>query len=56
LAPGKLKVSELFFEVPVDHANPSSATIQVFARGVLRYENPIIPLSIEAASTKAQKP
>ena len=41
LIPRKLKVSELIFEVPTDHLNPSSGTIQIFARSVTRHEKPV---------------
>ncbi|EFW21989.1 hypothetical protein D8B26_002087 [Coccidioides posadasii str. Silveira] len=34
--PGKLKVAELFFEVPVDYRRPKDATIRLFARSVQR--------------------
>ncbi|KAK3175218.1 hypothetical protein OEA41_002464 [Lepraria neglecta] len=39
--PGRLSVSELFFEVPKDHANPSYGTLRLFARSVERFEKPI---------------
>ncbi|KAF1843716.1 alpha/beta-hydrolase [Cucurbitaria berberidis CBS 394.84] len=40
LAPGKLKITEHFFEVPRDYANPTSGTIQLFARSALKAEKP----------------
>jgi len=53
---GKLKVSELLFEVPKDYSNPSSGTLQIFARAVARYEKPAaIPLNEEKRKS-AQKP
>ncbi|KZF24358.1 alpha/beta-hydrolase [Xylona heveae TC161] len=33
-APGKLKISELFFSVPKDYARPKDGTLQLFARSV----------------------
>ncbi|KAL2044873.1 hypothetical protein N7G274_002648 [Stereocaulon virgatum] len=39
--PGRLNVSELFFEVPKDHANPSHGTLRLFARSVERFEKPV---------------
>ncbi|KAK4692390.1 hypothetical protein P7C71_g4803, partial [Lecanoromycetidae sp. Uapishka_2] len=39
--PGRLNVSELFFEVPKDHSNPSNGTLRLFARSVERFEKPV---------------
>lgn len=36
LCPGKLRVSELYFEVPVDYTQPNGASIRLFARSVQR--------------------
>ncbi|TPX14214.1 uncharacterized protein E0L32_000608 [Thyridium curvatum] len=41
--PGKLLVAELFFEVPLDYADPTGPKIQLFARAATRYERPIVP-------------
>ncbi|TVY32439.1 Proline iminopeptidase, partial [Lachnellula subtilissima] len=38
LIPGKLQVTELFFQVPRDYSNPSLGTIRVFARSVIKHE------------------
>ena len=38
---GRLNVSELFFEVPKDHANPSHGSLRLFARSVERFESPV---------------
>ncbi|CBX98087.1 similar to prolyl aminopeptidase [Plenodomus lingam JN3] len=38
--PGKLRVTEHFFQVPRDYSNPSSGTIQLFARSALKAEKP----------------
>jgi pimeloyl-ACP methyl ester carboxylesterase len=54
--PGKLKVSELFFEVPRDYKNPKLGTIQLFARSVARHEKPAAPLQDDEQQKKDQKP
>lgn len=41
--PGKLKVTEHFFDVPKDYHNPTSGTIRLFARSVRKHETPIEP-------------
>jgi hypothetical protein len=41
--PGRLKVSELFFDLPLDHSLPSSKTIRIFGRSVERIETPAAP-------------
>ncbi|KAK2750581.1 hypothetical protein FQN57_002652 [Myotisia sp. PD_48] len=40
--PGRLKVAELSFEVPVDYSNPNAASLRLFARGVQRRAAPEI--------------
>ncbi|KAI1382219.1 alpha/beta-hydrolase [Hypoxylon crocopeplum] len=42
LVPGKLLVKELWFEVPLDHSDPKSKLIRLFARSAVRYEKPIV--------------
>jgi pimeloyl-ACP methyl ester carboxylesterase len=37
---GKLRITEHFFQVPRDYSNPSSGTIQLFARSALKAEKP----------------
>ncbi|PBP24690.1 alpha/beta-hydrolase [Diplocarpon rosae] len=54
--PGKLTVSELFFEVPRDYSNPERGTIQLFGRSVSRNEKPVTVTSGEERRKKAQKP
>ena len=39
--PGKMNVSELFFEVPKDYSRPQSGTLRLFARSVERFEKPV---------------
>ncbi|TVY82595.1 Proline iminopeptidase [Lachnellula suecica] len=56
LVPGKLAVSEYFFELPKDYTNPSLGALRVFARGVRKYENPVISLSEQEASKQNPKP
>lgn len=44
LIPGRLKVSELFFDVPLDHSLPDgSRTLRIFGRSVERAEKPATP-------------
>jgi pimeloyl-ACP methyl ester carboxylesterase len=38
--PGKLRITEHFFQVPRDYSNPASGTIQLFARSALKAEKP----------------
>ncbi|KAH7138305.1 proline iminopeptidase [Dendryphion nanum] len=40
LVPGKLRVTEHFFQVPRDYTNPSNGTIQLFARSCRKAEKP----------------
>ncbi|KAL8943849.1 MAG: hypothetical protein Q9216_000842 [Gyalolechia sp. 2 TL-2023] len=39
--PGKLLISEYFFEVPLDHENPQHGTLKLFARSAERFEKPV---------------
>ncbi|KAL9117002.1 MAG: hypothetical protein Q9187_006466, partial [Circinaria calcarea] len=43
----KLKVSELFFEVPKDHSKPEDGLLRLFARSVERAEKPVDPAKEE---------
>jgi hypothetical protein len=54
--PGKLKVSELLFEVPRDYSNPERGTLKLFGRSVSKYEKPAAPLSEEESRKKSCKP
>ncbi|KAI1922412.1 hypothetical protein LOZ58_006124 [Ophidiomyces ophidiicola] len=49
--PGRLRVAELQFEVPVDHSRPNEASIRLFARGVQRRSS-----SAEAEPEERQLP
>ncbi|KAI4285244.1 MAG: hypothetical protein L6R38_000781 [Xanthoria sp. 2 TBL-2021] len=46
--PGKLKISEYFFEVPLNHANPPDGTLRLFARSIERFEKPVGVVKDEA--------
>ncbi|KAK4186166.1 Alpha/Beta hydrolase protein [Podospora australis] len=54
--PGALHVSELFFEVPKNHANPSAGTLKLFGRSVRRDERPIVPFTAAEIKCRAGKP
>lgn len=41
--PGKLRVAELFFDVPVDYSKPNDGTLRLFARSVSRLNKPVEP-------------
>ncbi|KAI5236552.1 alpha/beta-hydrolase [Aureobasidium subglaciale] len=38
--PGKLRVTEHFFDVPKDYSKPETGTIRIFARSVRKHESP----------------
>ncbi|EPE06351.1 proline iminopeptidase [Ophiostoma piceae UAMH 11346] len=42
--PSQLLVAELFFDVPLDYADPDGEKIRLFARAAFRHEKPIVPL------------
>ncbi|KAJ5287395.1 Proline iminopeptidase [Penicillium angulare] len=46
--PGKLRVSELFFDVPVDYSKPQDDTLRLFARSVSRFNKPVEPTKEES--------
>ncbi|KAM0283612.1 hypothetical protein ACHAQH_002390 [Verticillium albo-atrum] len=54
--PDQLQVSELFFEVPADYANPPAGTLKLFGRSVTKHERPIVPPSPADAAKAEQKP
>ncbi|KAL9594204.1 MAG: hypothetical protein Q9219_007166 [cf. Caloplaca sp. 3 TL-2023] len=41
--PGKLIITEYFFEVPLDHGSPENYALKLFARSVKRFEKPVDP-------------
>ena len=45
--PGKLKVTEFFFEVPLDHSRPESHKLRLFGRSAEKFENPVEPAKDE---------
>jgi pimeloyl-ACP methyl ester carboxylesterase len=56
LTPGKLKVTELFFKVPLDQTSPSSETIRIFARSVTRHEVHTSSLTEKESRKSEQRP
>lgn len=44
---GKLRVAELFFDVPVDYSKPNGTTLRLFARSVARFNKPVEPTKDE---------
>ncbi|KAL2161487.1 hypothetical protein VTH06DRAFT_8049 [Thermothelomyces fergusii] len=54
--PGQLHVSELFFEVPKNHARPDAGTLTLFGRSVRKHERPIVPLSASDLASKEKLP
>ncbi|KAF4983013.1 hypothetical protein FZEAL_1485 [Fusarium zealandicum] len=53
--PGQLHVTELFFKVPLDYADPEGPSITLFARRVRKHEVPIFSLD-EEDDDEAPKP
>lgn len=45
--PGRLRVAELFFDVPVDYSKPKNGSLRLFARSVYRLETPVEPVKNE---------
>ena len=41
--PGKLRITEHFFEVPRDYSKPSAGTLKLFARSARKVDNPADP-------------
>ncbi|ODM15078.1 hypothetical protein SI65_09574 [Aspergillus cristatus] len=41
--PGKLRVAELFFDVPLDYSKPTEGTLRLFARSACRLSKPAEP-------------
>ncbi|KAL2136034.1 hypothetical protein VTI74DRAFT_5770 [Chaetomium olivicolor] len=54
--PGQLYVTELFFEVPKNHARPEAGTLKLFGRSVRRHERSIVPLSAKELADKEKLP
>jgi pimeloyl-ACP methyl ester carboxylesterase len=55
-SPGQLHVTELFFEVPKNHARPEAGTLTLFGRSVRKHERPIVPLSASDLASKEKLP
>ncbi|MCJ1440107.1 MAG: hypothetical protein MMC23_000589 [Stictis urceolatum] len=51
ILPGKLRIIEHFFKVPLDYSQPSSDHLDIFARSVTRHESPIAPLENQAETS-----
>lgn len=47
---GKLRVAELFFDVPVDYSKPGNGSLRLFARSVHRLETPVEPVKNDSNS------
>ena len=55
--PGKLAISELTFEVPLDHSKPNdNKALRLFARTCTRHETPAAPPSADSSKAASQKP
>ncbi|KAL2178876.1 Alpha/Beta hydrolase protein [Thermothelomyces heterothallicus CBS 202.75] len=54
--PGQLHVTELFFEVPKNHARPDAGSLTLFGRRVRRHERPTVPLSASDLASKEKLP
>ncbi|KAL2256128.1 hypothetical protein VTK26DRAFT_2146 [Humicola hyalothermophila] len=54
--PGQLLVTELFFEVPKNYAQPNAGTLKLFGRSVTKHERPIVPLSETELGSRKQQP
>ncbi|AEO66040.1 uncharacterized protein THITE_2045851 [Thermothielavioides terrestris NRRL 8126] len=54
--PGQLHVTELFFEVPKNHARPEAGTLKLFGRSVRKHERPVVPLSGSELASKEKLP
>lgn len=53
---GKLLVTELWFEVPLDYSKPKAQKIKLFARSAVKYDRPIVEPSPEEKKKSDQKP
>ncbi|KAL2022823.1 hypothetical protein VTK56DRAFT_4639 [Thermocarpiscus australiensis] len=56
ILPGQLHVTELFFEVPKNHARPEAGTLKLFGRKCQKHERPIVPLSGQELERKTKLP
>ncbi|EAA29180.1 alpha/beta-hydrolase [Neurospora crassa] len=43
IVPGQLRVTELTFEVPLNHSNLSAGNLKIFGRQVTKHDTPIVP-------------
>ncbi|MCJ1384767.1 hypothetical protein MMC17_007885 [Xylographa soralifera] len=51
IVPGKLKITEHFFEVPVDHSKPDGPQLRLFGRSCEKNEKPVEPAKDEPKQT-----
>lgn len=51
-----MHITELFFEVPKNHARPEAGTLKLFGRSVRKNERPIVPLSASELASKEKLP
>jgi pimeloyl-ACP methyl ester carboxylesterase len=51
-----LHVTELFFEVPRNHARPQDGTLTLFGRSVRKHDRPIVPLPASEQANKEKLP
>ncbi|KAI1849218.1 hypothetical protein JX266_005179 [Neoarthrinium moseri] len=56
LVPGKLLVTEFWFEVPLDYSKPAGKKLKLFGRTASKYEKPIVEPSPAEKAKSAQKP
>ncbi|KAK4239815.1 Alpha/Beta hydrolase protein [Achaetomium macrosporum] len=54
--PGQLHVTELFFEVPKNHAKPEAGSLKLFGRCVRKHERPIAPFPTSELEKKEKLP
>ncbi|KAK3498621.1 Alpha/Beta hydrolase protein [Neurospora crassa] len=43
IVPGQLRVTELTFEVPLNHSNLAAGNLKIFGRQVTKHDTPIVP-------------
>lgn len=48
---GRLKITEFFFEVPLDYSKPDGKHLRLFARSAEKFEKPVEPAKEEPKQT-----
>ncbi|KAK4226122.1 proline iminopeptidase [Podospora fimiseda] len=56
VVPDALHITELYFQVPLDHANPQGRQLRLFGRLVRKDDRPIIPLTPDEIEARDKKP